>query len=205
MPTKSRRPGGRDLARIRIILEELQDHLEGMKRQWGGTSNLSQEDFDQIKQDIQQMDHLVFKAYRAGLRDHPIVKSWIENLCLLGQKERLRKARTGRKRYGLEREAKKTFSPSEVELYDAIYRRLEAGESLETIRSALIHEKRLSPVTPRGFNKLVRRLFEMKPRDSIPALKERLRRKREWDQKISKLGLKVKPPTFWQPEEESTS
>lgn len=155
--------GGAKAKHVSRLLQELKD-LAVRLRSFAGKDwhSLSTNEDNTARILIGQYDRLVLRLARHGVRNHPLVAGWLENLRILGQRALLRKARAG-----LEKGVRRPISPQELDLWYAIDTRREQGQSMEGIRKALVAEGLISPrVTRRGLQQRF---------DSLSGLRDRRR------------------------------
>jgi len=114
---------------------------------------------DEFEHARQGYERAVRRAIRAGLTEHPLIKEWIQNRRLLGERDVLRRVK------GLEKGVKRPITMKDLQLWGRIRRQAEkfAKEhkklpTQEQIRKLMYNLKELPKMSRQAFNKMVDRL-----------------------------------------------
>jgi hypothetical protein len=122
------------VARVKGLASDLDLYLERLRpfngKDWNCLSPAEQGNVAGLQHEV---DGLVLRLARRGIK-HPYVTRRLATLRALGDKDFLRRAH-------LEAGVHRPIAPGDLELWYRIERRLELGESRESIRKALIADR----------------------------------------------------------------
>lgn len=141
-------------------LEEVKDTLGGLMRWHGKTHEEIEKDREDFYLCYADYTKAMLRAIRAGLSDHPLVKPWLVAQRAVGNRDTLRRARSG-----VEKGIKRPWTKADVRLWDEIRRLAEEHEEQEgaklsqaRARKFLVARTIIRRMSRQGFHKLLKRL-----------------------------------------------
>lgn len=133
--------------RANRIREELAQIAKQMRRWEGASLDEIVNEQEIYDAQLQERDEVVGKAIRAGLTDDPFVKAWLAEKRSLGERDDLRRFRTG-----LEGGVKRPISKEDFFIAYYAYSPIQDGKSAESVRRALCRQLRFDE--PQSFFRL---------------------------------------------------